>query len=90
MPTILMPPAWKVIASGQRTFECRATCVGDALGALFREFPALRERVLDERDEVVSYVSVFVGDEDIRSLEGTRTRVAEDATISIIPAIVGG
>jgi molybdopterin converting factor small subunit len=90
LPTIVMPPAWKVIAAGQRAFECQAASVGDALAALFEQFPALRERVLDERDEVVSYVSVFVGDDDIRNLEGTRTLVTEDTTISIIPAIVGG
>ena len=90
MPTIIVPSAWKVIASGQRSFECRGASVGDALTALFERFPSLRQRVLNDRDEVVSYVTVFVGDADIRTLQGTRTPVEEFGTISIVPAIVGG
>ena len=90
MPTIIMPSAWKVITSGQRSFECRGESVGDALAALFESFPSLRQRVLNERDEVVSYVTIFVAGADIRTLQGTRTRVEDAETISIVPAIVGG
>ena len=28
LPTIVMPPAWKVIAAGQRAFDYRAAYVG--------------------------------------------------------------
>ena len=75
---------------GSDSFECRASSVGEALSALFESFPSLRERVLNDRDEVVSYVTLFLGDDDIRTLRGTQTPLEESDTIFIVPAIVGG
>ena len=90
MPKILMPPAWRVIASGHRRFACEAASVREALASLFEHFPQLRERVLNAQGEVVSYVTIFVGDEDIRRRQGLETPVTADTTIAILPAIVGG
>jgi molybdopterin converting factor small subunit len=36
------------------------------------------------------FVNIFVGDEDIRFLDGVETAVGEGVEISIIPAIAGG
>jgi molybdopterin converting factor small subunit len=35
-------------------------------------------------------VNVYVGDEDIRYLQGLETQVPDGETVSIIPAIAGG
>jgi molybdopterin converting factor small subunit len=35
-------------------------------------------------------VNIYVGDEDIRYLEGENTELREGDTVSIIPAIAGG
>ena len=52
---------------------------GDVAGHLFREDGALR-----------SFVNVYVGEDDIRHLNGLDTVVQTGQTVSIIPSVAGG
>jgi molybdopterin converting factor small subunit len=51
--------------------------------------PGLRERLLDEKG-VRRFVNIYVGEEDIRFLEGLKTALKSGDQISIVPAIAGG
>ena len=44
----------------------------------------------NEQGQLRSFVNIYVGDEDIRYLQGPNTNVPEGETVSIIPAIAGG
>jgi molybdopterin converting factor small subunit len=61
-----------------------------ALEALFAAHPAIRDRVLTERNEIREHVNVFVGKEEARLTGGLTTPLADGMEISIIPAISGG
>jgi molybdopterin synthase sulfur carrier subunit len=67
-----------------------AASVAEALEILWREAPALRDRVMTERGEIRPHVNVFVGTESIRDLDGLRTALDERAEIVILPAVSGG
>jgi molybdopterin converting factor small subunit len=71
------------IASAPRT-------VRDALEALWRVHPALRDRVVDEQGEVRQHINVFVGNEAIRFADGLATAVPDGEEIMIVPAVSGG
>lgn len=43
-----------------------------------------------ENGKIRGFVNVFVGDEDIRFLEGDATAVKADDEVTLIPAIAGG
>jgi molybdopterin converting factor small subunit len=64
--------------------------VSDALDALWREAPSLRDRVLTETGEVREHVQLFVGSESIRFTGGLATAVPEGTEIHIVPAVSGG
>jgi len=64
--------------------------LGDALEALWRACPALRDRVLTERGELRAHVNVFVGTESSRWSGGLATPVGDGAEVSIYPAVSGG
>jgi len=64
--------------------------VSDALDALWREVPAVRDRVLTETGEVREHVQLFVGMESIRFTGGLATAVPENTEIHIVPAVSGG
>ena len=64
--------------------------VRDALQATAAQWPAVIDRVLTEQGALRRHVNVFVGDESIAFLDGLDTRVDEDATITIVPAVSGG
>ena len=62
----------------------------DALELLWRAYPALRDRVVNEEGKIRGHINVFVGNESIRYTEGLATPIAADSEISIIPAVSGG
>lgn len=62
----------------------------DALESLFKSYPALRDRVLDERGDVRQHINIFVGNEAIRFADGLDTAVPEGAEVLIVPAVSGG
>jgi molybdopterin converting factor small subunit len=68
----------------------RPATVAAALEALWREAPALRDRVMTETGEVRQHVQVFVGVESIRYTGGLATAVPDASEISIVPAVSGG
>jgi molybdopterin converting factor small subunit len=72
--------------------EVRVECstVGDALAGLGREHAGILERVLDEAGKLRPFVNVFVGPNDVRTLAGLDTMLADGAVLSIVPAVAGG
>jgi sulfur-carrier protein len=64
--------------------------VSDALESLWKLYPGLRDRILDEQGEVRQHINIFVGDEAIRFAEGLSTKVPNDTEIMIVPAVSGG
>jgi molybdopterin converting factor small subunit len=64
--------------------------VGEALEALWRAHPPLRDRVVNEQGEVRHHVNVFVGNESIRHTGSLATPLAGPCDIAILPAVSGG
>jgi len=57
--------------------------------SLEQKHPGMKERLLDEKG-IRRFVNVYLGDEDVRFLEGLDTPLQAGAELSIIPAIAGG
>jgi molybdopterin converting factor small subunit len=64
--------------------------LADALTALWRRHPGLRDRVLDDRGCVRAHVNIFVGRENIRDSGGLGTVLQGTPEIAILPAVSGG
>ena len=64
--------------------------LAEALEALWKECPGIRDRVVTEQGQIRPHINVFVGNEDVRHTGGLQTRLPDGVTISIIPAISGG
>ena len=64
--------------------------VAELLDALVREHTGLRRHLLTEEGAVRDYINIFVGDDDVRYLDGPATMVAAGETITIVPSIAGG
>jgi len=64
--------------------------LAEALSALWKLYPGLRDRIITEQGPVREHVNIFIGDEDIRYTGGLTSRVSAGSDISIVPAISGG
>lgn len=63
--------------------------VGAVLDSLWKQHPALRDRILDEQGAIRQHVNVFLGSEDVKRLDGLKTAV-KDKEIHIFNAVSGG
>ena len=89
MATIKIPTPLRAYTGGNAVIEVSGATVGEALSDLVRQYPELRPH-LYEGDELRSFVNVFIGQEDIRFLDGLETPIEADAELRIIPSIAGG
>ena len=52
--------------------------------------PGIRQRVLDDQNNIRRHVNVFVDGENVRFANGGATQVTNDSEVRIYPAISGG
>jgi molybdopterin synthase sulfur carrier subunit len=64
--------------------------VRELVDDLEKQFPGFKERMCDDQGELRRFVNVYVGEEDIRFLEGLDTKIPDGEQVSIIPAVAGG
>lgn len=87
---VRIPTQLRSLAGGAAEVEVQATTVGEALKALDVSHPGFAERLFDDSGELRRFVNVFLGEEDVRFLEGLATAVPEGAVVSVVPAVAGG
>lgn len=67
----------------------QAANVAEVIDSLEAKHAGMKDRLLDEKG-VRKFINIYVGEEDIRFLDGLRTAVKDGEQISIVPAIAGG
>jgi molybdopterin converting factor small subunit len=88
--TITIPTALRQYTGGNATVTTESGPVGQLLANLVEQHPQLGKQLYTEQGQLRSFVNIYVGDEDIRYLQGPDTSVPDGETVSIIPAIAGG
>ena len=88
--SVKIPTPLRRVTGGVSDVSADGATVRELIEDLERQFPGMRERLCDETGALRRFVNVFVGDEDIRFLEGIETSIEEGAQVSIIPAVAGG
>jgi molybdopterin/thiamine biosynthesis adenylyltransferase/rhodanese-related sulfurtransferase/molybdopterin converting factor small subunit len=88
--TIFIPTALRGFAGGNATYGVPATTVGEALTQFTAEFPELKKHLYNDEGKLRSFVNIYVGEEDIRYLDGETTALDAGSEITIVPSIAGG
>ena len=91
--SVRVPAALRQMVGGRPVlaFDLVDGATVDALlDAVAAAHPALERRIRDEQGALRHHVNVFVGDEDVRSLDGSGTVLQPDDEVSIVAAISGG
>lgn len=87
--TVIIPTPLRQFADGKSEIEVEATTAGEALEKLTAEHTELRKHLYKD-DELRSFVNVYVGEEDVRDLDGVDTKVKDGGEVLIVPSIAGG
>lgn len=89
MASIKIPTPLRVYTAGQAEVSVQGTTIAAVLDDLTTQYPELRPHLFNE-NELRNFVNIFVGEEDIRYLDGLETEVETDTKLRIIPSIAGG
>jgi molybdopterin converting factor small subunit len=87
--TVRIPTPLRTLTGGADEVQAHGATVADVVEDLEKLHPGLRDRLLDAKG-VRRHVNLYVGEEDIRFLEGLATALKRGDQISIVPAIAGG
>jgi molybdopterin synthase sulfur carrier subunit len=87
---VRIPPQLRTLTAGTEEVAIEgAADVAALIEQLEAKHPGLRERLLDERG-IRKFVNVYVGEDDVRFLDGLKTALKDGDQVSIVPAIAGG
>jgi MoaD family protein len=86
---VRIPTPLRTLTGGKDEVNATGATVADVIADLEKNHPGVRDRLLDEKG-VRRFVNIYVGEEDIRFLEGLKTELKKGDQISIVPAIAGG
>ncbi len=89
MVTIRIPSPLRAYTADQAVVEVGGDTIGAALEDLTTRYPDLRQH-LYEGPKLRNFVNIFLGEEDIRFLDGLDTGIDAGDSLRIIPSIAGG
>jgi len=90
MAKVIIPTPLRKFTDNQAAFEANAENVYDAISALADAYPDIHKHLFDDKNQIRSFLRIYLGDEDINVLDKEKTALKADDTLSIIPAIAGG
>lgn len=89
MASIKIPTPLRTYTGNQAQITVNGPTVGAALNDLTSQYPELRQHLFKDA-ELRNFVNVFLGEEDIRFMNGLDTEIEADDALRIIPSIAGG
>ncbi len=89
MASIKIPTPLRPYTGDQAQIAVSGATVGDAINDLVTQYPELRTHLYNG-SELRNFVNIFLGEEDVRFLDGLDTPIEADASLRIIPSIAGG
>ena len=87
--TVRIPTPLRTLTGGAESVLASGPTVRDLIDDLEAKHPGLKDRLMDDKG-VRRFVNLYVGDEDIRFLDGLETEIRDGEELSIVPAIAGG
>jgi len=86
---VRIPPTLRGEVGGERQVEADGDTVRAVLEDIVDRYPALGAQIFANGD-IATFVNVYLGGEDVRTLDGLDTTVAPGQTVILLPAMAGG
>jgi len=88
--SVRIPTILRTYTGGESEVSAEGATLGEVLDHLEVSYPGIRARVLDDQGEIRRFVNVYVGNDDVRFLDGLGSATGDGSQVSIIPAVAGG
>jgi len=88
--SVRIPTILRNYTDGASEVDATGSTLGEVLDDLESNHNGIKARVLDDGGEIRRFVNVYVGNDDVRFLDGLGSATPDGTQISIIPAVAGG
>ena len=89
MTIVRIPPTLRTETGGEREVLAEGDTIRELLDDLAERYPSLGHQIR-ESGQIADFVNVYLEGEDVRTLDGLDTPVAEGSTVILLPAMAGG
>ena len=90
MPVLRIPTPLRAYTSGKSEVTVSGSNISDVLADLTAQYPALRPHLFNDNGDLRPFVNLFVGENNIKDLQGVDTPIQDGEKIMLIPSIAGG
>jgi sulfur-carrier protein len=90
MTTLRVPTPLRAYTGGNSEVTVTGGKIAEALNDLTTQFPPIKPHLFNEAGELRPFVNLFVGESNIRDLQGLETPLKDGDKIMLIPSIAGG
>jgi adenylyltransferase/sulfurtransferase len=90
MTTLRIPTPLRTYTGGKSEVAVTGAKISEALTDLTTQFPAIKPHLFNDGGDLRPFVNLFVGESNIKDLQGVDTPIKDGDKIMLIPSIAGG
>lgn len=90
MAILKIPTPLRSYTGGQVEVNVAGKTVGEAMDDLVTQYPTLRPHLYNGDGKLRPFVNLFVGENNVKDLQGMATPLKDEERVLLIPSIAGG
>ncbi|HET7144287.1 MAG TPA: MoaD/ThiS family protein [Anaerolineales bacterium] len=90
MIILRIPTPLRAYTSGKSEVNVTGSKISEALTDLTNQYPPIKPHLFNDGGELRPFVNLFVGEHNIKDLEGLNTPIKDGDKLMLIPSIAGG
>ena len=90
MTVLRIPTPLRSYTGGKSEVTVRGSSVGEALADLTTQYPAIKPHLFNESEDLRPFVNLFLGESNLKDLQGVATPIKDADRLMLIPSIAGG
>ena len=90
MTILRIPTPLRAYTSGKSDVNVTGSKISEALTDLTNQYPPIKPHLFNDGGELRPFVNLFIGEHNIKDLEGLNTPIKDGDKLMLIPSIAGG
>lgn len=90
MVRVKIPTVLRKYTGEQAVVETSEGTLSDVLESIEASHAGFKDQIIAADGGLHRFINVYINDEDVRFLDGLNTRIGDDDTVSLLPAVAGG
>ena len=90
MPVLRIPTPLRSYTDSQAEVSVQGSTVAEAMDDLITQFPAMQPHLYSSQGSLRPFVNLFLGENNIKDLQGMQTPLQETDRIMLVPSVAGG